>query len=65
MDLHFFNHLMGKVKKQELDFREDFENYFSKETKLNNFLLQQQEEERELLLILVSSNEPYFLEEES
>ena len=66
MDLHFFNHLTGKVKKKELDFHEDFENYFSKETKLSNFLLQQQEEEeRELLLILVSSNEPYFLKEKS
>ena len=65
MELHFFNHLMAKVKKQELDFHEHFDNYFSKERKLNNFLLQQQEEEeRELLLILVSSNEPYFLKEE-
>ena len=66
MDLHFFNHVTGKVKQKELDFHEDFENYFSKETKLSNFLLQQQEEEeRELLLILVSSNEPYFLKEKS
>ena len=49
MELHFFNHLIGKVKKQKLDFDEDFDDYFSKRRKLNNFLLQQQEEEDDQL----------------
>ena len=63
MELHFFNHLIGKVKKQKLDFDEDFEDYFSKRKKLNYFLLQQEEEEdKKILHILVSSNEAILLE---
>ena len=53
---------MGKVKKWKLDFDKEFDNYFSKRRKLNNFLLQQQEEvDREILHMLVDSNESILL----
>ena len=51
---------MGKVKQQRLDFNEDFNDYFPKGRRLNNFLLQQVED-REIFHILVSSNEAILL----
>ena len=33
MELHFFSHLMGKVKKRKLNFDEDFDDYFLKRKK--------------------------------